>query len=277
MSNNSPAKKGVVLLGHGSQRGSDTHDGLMDMVRRLNDRLGTDHSKVIMACLEFIEPDLVTAVGELVGEGINDVTVMPFLLGNGTHPREDLIEDMAKASELYPDAQIRATSIYGCDPLIAQIVVDRVLESNASLNGAVGNGDSTKGVVIVKAGTRSEAEDHAWLYDLGGLVEQSLGEGYSVTVAQSHFGAPVFEDAVDDLIEKREVSSVTVVPYIFFPGLILTRNIVGGVDSMKERHPNVPFSVTPTLGIDERLVETTANRVLAVWNGSTTNAAHGNQ
>ena len=262
--------RGVVVLAHGSRRGSDTHDGLRKIVQRLQSRLGDDRVKVVLACLEFIEPDLVQAVAGLVDEGINDVTVMPFLLGKGTHVREDLIEETRRAMSERPSAQIQAASSFGCDPTMAEIVVERVLAQSAKLNGAPPTRENAKGVVLVKAGTRSSAEDHSWLFELGAIVEQSLGNGYAVAVAQSHFGEPTFEAAVRELVVNRNVSSIICVPYIFFPGLILSRNIIAGVDQAKDRYQHVEFSVAQTIGVDDKLIEATAQKVLTVWEGIAT-------
>ncbi len=253
--------RGVILLAHGSQRGNDTSEGLQEMVRRLQSRLGNE-SKVVMACLEFIKPDLVEAVASCVDLGLKHITVMPFLLGQGTHTTEDLEEEIERSLEARPEAKISASPAFGCDPALAGIVVERVLQQTSNLNGAAG---STKGVLLVKAGTRSPTEDHVWLNELGAMVEQSLGSGYAVDVAQSHFGSPTMEEAISALIEKRGASSVICVPYIFFPGLILTRNIVGGIEESKQKYLDIAFSVTPTLGIDDRLVELTAQRIMSVW------------
>ena len=262
--------RGVVVLAHGSRQGSDTYDGLQRIVRRLHARLGEDRAKVVLACLEFIQPDLVQAVTGLVDEGIIDITVMPFLLGKGTHVREDLIEETKRAMSERPNARIRTASSFGCDPAMAEIVVERVLAQAANLNGSGFAHGKTKGVVIVKAGTRSSEEDHSWLFELGGIVEHRLGDGYAVGVAQSHFAEPTMEGAVRELIENRGVSSITCVPYIFFPGLILARNIIGGVEQIKGRYPNIEFSIAQTIGVDDKLIEATAQKVLAVWEGFAT-------
>ena len=254
------ANWGVVLLAHGSQRGNDTIDGLREMVRRLQARLGVGNAKVIMACLEFIQPDLPQAVGGLVSEGCTDITVMPFLLGQGTHTTDDLEEEIARSLEVYPQARIKASNVFGPDPALVDIVVERVQAQVSPLNGA--SNDTPTGVMLVKAGTRSQAEDHLWLYKMGGMLEERLGAGYTVAVAQSHFGSPTMEEAAAELVEKRGVSDVTCVPYIFFPGLILTRNIIGGLETLGQKYPDVGFEVTPTLGIEDGLVELTARRIL---------------
>ena len=268
---NAPAAtRGVVLLAHGSRSGSHTIDGLREMVRRLQARLDGDsagcRSKVVMACLEFIQPDLPAAVGDLVAQGCGDITVMPFLLGQGTHTTEDLDEEIARSLAAHPQARIRATDSFGADPALAEIVAARVMQQPAAtlLNGKGSNGGAKPtGVLLVKAGTRSAAETHGWLHTLGGMVEERLGAGYPVAVAQSHFGAPTMDEAARELVARRGAASVICAPYIFFPGLILTRNIMGGLDTLRQRYPHIPFSLTPTLGVDERLVDLTARRILA--------------
>jgi sirohydrochlorin ferrochelatase len=55
------------------------------------------------------------------------------------------------------------------------------------------------------------------------------------------------------------------VPYLFFPGIILQRNVIGGMDLIKERYPNIIMSVTPPLGVDDKIVAITANRVRQAW------------
>lgn len=262
------AERGVVLLAHGSRSGNHTIDGLREMVSRLQARLDADNaayrSKVVMACLEFIQPDLPAAVGALVERGCDDITVMPFLLGQGTHTTEDLDEEIARSLTAHPQARISAAESFGADPALADIAAARVMrQPAAALNGKGGSGAKPTGVLLVKAGTRSPAENHRWLHTLGDMLEERLGEGYPVAVAQSHFGAPTMDEAARELVERRGAASVTCVPYIFFPGLILTRNIMGGLDTLRQRYPRIPFSLTPTLGVDARLVDLTARRILS--------------
>ena len=258
---------GVVLLAHGSQRGNHTIDGLRDMVRRLQSHLGEDNAKVRMACMEFIQPDLPKAVAGLVADGCTDITVMPFLLGQGTHSTEDLAEGMERSLEADPHIRIKATAVFGADPALVEIVRQRVQAQVSQRNGSAGSittgtTDAPMGVMLVKAGTRSQAEDHLWLYEMGRMLEEQLGAGFAVAVAQSHFGPPTMEEAAADLVERQGAASVTCVPYIFFPGLILTRNIIGGVKTLERKYPGVGFAVTPTLGVDDGLVELTAQRIL---------------
>jgi sirohydrochlorin ferrochelatase len=89
--------------------------------------------------------------------------------------------------------------------------------------------------------------------------------GYAVAVAQSHYGDPTAESSAAHLVEERGVSAIIVVPYLFFPGLILRRNILGAMDRLRETYPGLPLAVAPPLGVDDRLVAVAADRVRQVW------------
>ena len=101
--------------------------------------------------------------------------------------------------------------------------------------------------------------------DLGQMVENRLGSGYAIAVAQSHYGDPTMDDAAASLVETRQVGSITCVPYLFFPGLILQRNVLGGLARLEERYPEIPMAATPPLGVDDRLVSVAADRIREVW------------
>lgn len=252
---------GVALLAHGSRRGSDTVDGLRDMAQRLQRRLAADRARVVTACLEFIQPDLPQAVGSLVAQGVDSIVVMPFLLGQGTHTTDDIEEEIGRALAAHPQARITVSQTFGADPALVDIVAARVRMHPVSLNGNAGAAPT--GVMLVKAGTRSPSEDHIWLHTLGDMLERQLGAGYAVAVAQSHFGPPTMDEAAAELAQARGAAGVICVPYIFFPGLILTRNIMGGVKELGQKYPRIPFRVTPTLGVENGLVELAARRILA--------------
>ena len=92
-----------------------------------------------------------------------------------------------------------------------------------------------------------------------------MGASYAVAVAQSHYGDPTMDAAAAKLVQERRVSSIVCVPYLFFPGLILQRNVIGGMEQIKERYPHVAMSATAPLGVDDRIVAITAERVRQVW------------
>ena len=289
--NNGKNGWGVVLLGHGSQRGTSkaecscawlqpttasgvppatpewcqdcpsTPDGLRQAANRLQGMLEIDQSQMILSCLEFIEPFPHKAVQMLDDRGFHQVVVAPFLLGNGKHATLEMNEIIEEVRGQLPGIELHLADGLGSDPNLADLVVQRVRELEESTETATGR----KGILLVKAGTKTEYDDCVWLEELGQLAEKSLGDDYAVAVAQSHYGDPTMDAAAAILVEQRQVSSIMCVPYIFFPGLILQRNVIGGMKLIKERYPRVAMSVTPPLGVDDRIVAITADRVRQVW------------
>jgi sirohydrochlorin cobaltochelatase len=277
------------LLCHGSQRGTSreecscawsaengtwpawccncpsTPQGLADAANRIQAELGPEQARVLLSCLEFLPPHPEEALGILAHEGIDRVVIMPYLLGHGKHATLELEEVVDELRAKLPQVQIDLTDGLGADPRLADLVVERVhlLDGSAA---SVPGPNNTVGVLLVKAGTRTQYDDCRWLEELGRMVENRLGLGYAVSVAQSHYGDPTMDTAAEILVEKRRVSSLVCVPYLFFPGMILRRNVLGGLAKLQEKYPDLPIIVAPPLGVDDRLVAVAADRVREAWN-----------
>ncbi len=285
--NKSKDRWGVVLLGHGSQRGTSkaecscswlqsetpewcqdcpsTPDGLKQAANRLRGILDLDQSQMVLSCLEFLEPFPPEAVKMLDDRGIRNVVLAPFLLGNGKHATLEMEEIIEEVRSQLPGVQLHLADGLGLDSNMADLVVQRVQELEVGDSAVFGQEFGPRGILLVKAGTKTEYDDCIWLEELGQLVEDRLGANYAVAVAQSHYGDPTMDAAAAKLAETRRVSSIMCVPYLFFPGIILQRNVIGGMEQIKKRYPRVAMSLTPPLGIDEKVVAITANRVRQVW------------
>jgi sirohydrochlorin ferrochelatase len=288
---------GVILLCHGSQRGSSrqecscawrspltsfspeknqddwpgwcrncpsTPQGLNDAARRLQAELGQPRAQVLLSCLEFIQPHPDRAVQLLADQGLERVIVMPYLLGHGKHATLELDEVLDGLRAEMPLIQLYLADGLGADSRLADLVVERVRGLDGSAPPAPQAGRPA-GILLVKAGTKTQYDDCLWLEELGQMVEKGLGLGYVVAVAQSHYGDPTMEAAAARLVEERRVSSIICVPYLFFPGMILRRNVLGGLERLHQKYPDVPMMATPPLGVDDRLVAVAADRVREVW------------
>ena len=248
----------VPRLSHGLRQAADRLQGMLEM----------DQSQVILSCLEFIEPFPQEAVQMLDERGFHNVVVAPFLLGNGKHATLEMNEIIEEVRGQLPGIQLHLADGLGCDSNLADLVVQRVRELEDSADHIAmnpGQGAGRKGILLVKAGTKTEYDDCIWLEELGKMIEDQLGTGYAVAVAQSHYGDPTMDMAAAKLVEAQQVSSIMCVPYLFFPGLILQRNVMGGLEQIKERYPQVTMSMTPPLGVDDKIVAITAERVRQVW------------
>jgi sirohydrochlorin ferrochelatase len=185
---------------------------------------------------------------------------MPFLLGQGKHATLELEELLDETRSKLPQVRLSMAEGLGAHVKLVDLVAHRVKEIIPDhSNGADSQG--TVGVLVVKAGTKNQYDDCQWIFDLGQMVESRLGPGYAVSVAQSHYGDPTMEDAAARLIEERGVSSMVCVPYLLFPGLILKRNVLGGLDRLGNKYPELTIAVSPPLGVDDGVISATAGRI----------------
>jgi sirohydrochlorin ferrochelatase len=214
--------------------------------------------------LEFIEPHPDQSIRNLADQGLQQVVVFPYLLGQGKHVTLEMDEILDDVRTKLPGLGLYLAGSLGPDPRMAEIVVERV-QSLGLPNASEAAAPGPTGVLVVKAGTKNQYDDCLWFHELGRIVENRLGLGYAVAVAQSHYGDPTVDDAATRLVEERGVTSIVVVPYLFFPGLILKRNILGGMDRIAQAYPTVPLAVTPPLCVDDRLVAVAADRIRQVW------------
>ena len=285
---NANGRRGVVMLCHGSRRGASrdecscawaaqdgdwpewcrhcpsTPAGLAATSQLLQSDLSEAEADVLVSCLEFIEPFPVDAVEMLAGRGLTEVVIMPYLLGHGKHATDELEEVVEDVRARTPQVDVRLAEGLGSDSRLADLVVERVRDLDGT-PGLVPDNERPVGVLVVKAGTKTQYDDCLWLKDLGQMVERQLGPGYAVDVAQSHYGDPTMEAAFANLVEGRGVSGLICVPYLFFPGMILKRNVLGGVAEARERYPAIPIHVAPPLGVDSRVVSVAADRIRQAW------------
>ncbi|MFM0369688.1 sirohydrochlorin chelatase [Paraburkholderia aspalathi] len=108
------ATHGLVLFAHGARdvRWREPFERLAEKVRAAR---GADAGAVLLAFLELMEPDLPTAVGDLVSDGCSVVTVVPVFFGQGGHVRRDLPEVIERCRGAYPAVEIRCAVAVGED------------------------------------------------------------------------------------------------------------------------------------------------------------------
>lgn len=118
------ATHGLVLFGHGARdvRWREPFERLAAKLRAARRASAGGDGRVRLAFLELMEPDLPTAIGELVADGCDVITVVPVFFGQGGHIRKDLPELIQRCQEAQPAVQICCAGAVGEDDAVLEAV-----------------------------------------------------------------------------------------------------------------------------------------------------------
>ncbi|MBB5408157.1 MULTISPECIES: sirohydrochlorin chelatase [Paraburkholderia] len=110
------AMHGLILFGHGARdaRWREPFERLADKLRAARAATG-EAPAVTLAFLELMEPDLPTAVAQLVTQGCDAITVVPVFFGQGGHVRKDLPAIVDHCRAAHPGVEIRCAVAVGED------------------------------------------------------------------------------------------------------------------------------------------------------------------
>lgn len=253
----------IILLGHGSRRGRDTDLGLEEIRRRLQLRFNKGQ-RVRMAGLEFTPPSLEEAVLKLASDGSTHILVIPFFLFQGKHLKEEIPHAIERIRALVPWVSLRLAGNLGLDFRLLDMVEERVKSVFAGIQtwsdegGIENNQDKKAGIILVRRGSRPEYDNGEDLFKLAEIISQRLA--LPVEPAQAQFGYPEIAEAIQSLV-TRGSKIIIVMPYLLFPGKVLYDNVVVDVDKARAFYPRIDFFITPTLGVDERLVNIAVDRI----------------
>ena len=117
---------GIVLFAHGS-RDPLWHKPMEAVAAQI--RLQEPHATVACAYLELSQPDLPTAVAELVTQGVQAVRIVPMFLGVGKHAREDLPVLVQALRTTYPQLALSLQGAVGENPRLVQLLAQIALDS----------------------------------------------------------------------------------------------------------------------------------------------------
>ena len=121
-------KKAVLIICHGS-RSKDAvaeFDQVVELVRN-----SAEFPVVKGAHMEISDPDIPTALKEIVDAGASEILVVPYFLFMGNHTKNDIPEILNGLKPLYPGISIKFGKPVGIEPLMAEILIKRAKEADA--------------------------------------------------------------------------------------------------------------------------------------------------
>jgi sirohydrochlorin ferrochelatase len=125
----------VIVVDHGSRR-SESNESMEAFVRSSSDRL--PYEIVEPAHMELAEPSIATAFDRCVAAGAATVIVAPYFLGPGRHWDRDIPALTAAAAGRHPGTAWLVTAPLGPDPLLMDIIDQRVARCLAHAAGTAG-------------------------------------------------------------------------------------------------------------------------------------------
>ncbi|KAG1670676.1 hypothetical protein FOA52_010951 [Chlamydomonas sp. UWO 241] len=114
---------GVVIVDHGSRK-AESNDMLFEFVELYKRMTGA--VVVEVAHMELAEPTIEQAIGKCSAAGCSSVVVAPYFLSRGRHIQDDIPKLVSDAQALFPDVTCVVAEPIGIDPLMAQLISQRV-------------------------------------------------------------------------------------------------------------------------------------------------------
>lgn len=123
---NQEIRQAVVLLGHGSIREEANKE-----VRAMWDMMQAELPELeISGCfVEVAEPTMEQEIDRLAAEGFHRIVIVPMFLTRGQHLSNGIPRILEAMRQKYTQIQIDLTRHLGIDPLLAEIIKNRLREA----------------------------------------------------------------------------------------------------------------------------------------------------
>ena len=118
----------LILVAHGSRR-EESNLEVSSLSKKMLKFNSNQFDKVIPAFLEFASPSIPEAIEMCSKIGAKKVTILPYFLSAGVHINRDIPEEVNKASQNFPNLEIKVTSYFGSRDEIAELLMKTALEA----------------------------------------------------------------------------------------------------------------------------------------------------
>lgn len=119
-------EQAVILLGHGSIR-EQANTEVRNMWRMVAQQL--PNLSVSGSFVEVAEPTLEQEIARLAESGVKRIVIVPMFLTRGNHLSNGIPKILEAMEQRYPHIKIDLTQHLGIDPLLAEIIKNRLREA----------------------------------------------------------------------------------------------------------------------------------------------------
>lgn len=216
----------LLLVGHGSRDPLGNREFL-----RLAQSLTARQELPLQPCfLEFALPDVAGGIDALVEQGARCIAVQPLMLFAAGHVKRDIPQLLAAAKQRHPQVRFRYGTALGVQPLLVQALCEQLRAAEAA---AFPGPAAPTAILFVGRGT----DDPVALGQFAAIGQLVAAEmGYPLHLCYLGMAQPDVETGLA-AIRHTGATRVLVIPYLFFPGRLLTRlhTLVAAADSERCR------------------------------------------
>lgn len=246
----------LFIVGHGTRDATGVAEfhRFVDVVRA-----EARHLHVRGGFIELAEPDLDTAIDELVERGATSVVAVPLVLLGAGHMKNDGPAALERGRARHPDIDFTYGRHLDIHPDVLAVAERRIRD-------AIGPDDAAGWAVALVSRGSSDPDANADLYKVARLLWDSRGVEM-VEPAFVSLASPSVADALDRC-RRLGATKVAVVPYFLFTGVLVDR--IG--DQAREwaaAHPEVEVRVGRHLGAEPAIAGLVVERYREALDGET--------
>jgi sirohydrochlorin ferrochelatase len=236
----------MLLVGHGSRSAAGVAEywEFASVLRGV-----APHLDFGCGFIELAEPDLDTAIDQLVTTGATSVVAVPLVLLGAGHLKNDGPAALRRARGRHPHTSFTYGRHLGIHPHVLDVAEDRIRES-------VGDAAGDWAAVVVSRGS-SDPDANADLYKVSRLLWDSRGLGL-VEPAFVSLAAPSVAAALDRCY-RLGARRIAVFPYFLFTGVLVDR-IRAQTSAWASAHPDAEVRAVSHLGTDARIAQLAVER-----------------
>jgi sirohydrochlorin ferrochelatase len=244
----------LLLVGHGSRSAAGVAE-YWDLARAVSGAA----PELAVGCgfIELADPDLDTAIDDLVAAGATSVVASPLILLGAGHLKNDGPAALHRGRHRHPGVDFHYARDLGVHPLVLQVAEDRIREALA------GDDPASTAVVVVSRGS-SDPDANADLYKVARLLWDSRGLDL-VEPAFVSLAAPSVPAALERC-RRLGATRIAVVPYFLFTGVLVER-IRSQTAEWAAAHPELDVRHGHHLGADPRIAALVLERYREAFAG----------
>jgi sirohydrochlorin ferrochelatase len=281
----------LLLIGHGTRapEGVSQFENFATLVAERAQAAGLDIPATAHGFLEFAEPDVASAIDELVRGGASRIVAVPTVLLAAGHLKNDGPALLAEARRHHrkvtfsyardlgvnPATLEVATDLIFANPVLAERLLTAARDEEPALDIPPAPSITGRAAVSFRVGPAGEAvcligrgstdpDANADLFKVARL----LCDGRGLPLVEPGFvslAPPSVTDVLDRLL-LIGAKKIAVVPYFLFEGLLADR-IAEQANRWAEEHPEVVLACSPPMGPDIRLASLVLERYMEAAGG----------